>query len=165
MVKNGPINAGLKFLFNGKAKRMVLIIHQPLKDDQLFALQEKYVQLLTNESDRIGLEEGKFQIIVVPFSSHPITLNEARFVVTKLSKDGVKSAILLSKGFHTRRSSGVYSQEGARFGVRIIPYPYFNEYTNDNWWQHPEGVHDFFEQSIKLVYYFMRGYVSIKSLW
>ena len=165
IVKNGSISAGLGLLLNGKAQRMLVVIHQPLKGDQLFVLQEKHVQLLINESDRIGLEKGKLQIIVVPFNGHPVTLNEARFVVAKLSKDGVKSAILLSKGFHTRRSSGVYSQEGARFGVRIIPYPYFCEYKNDNWWQHPEGIHDFFEQSIKLAYYLMRGYVSIRYLY
>jgi hypothetical protein len=165
IVKNGAINAGFKLLSNGKAKCMVLIIHQPLKDDQLFALQEKYVQLLVHESDRIGLEGGKFQIIVVPFSNHPITLNEARLVMTKLSQDGIRSAILLSKGFHTRRSFGVYSQEGARVGLRIIPSPYFTEYKIDNWWQHAEGIHDLFEQYMKLTYYLMRGYVSIKYLY
>ena len=165
IVKNGAINAGLKLLFNGKAERMVLVIHQPLKDDQLFALQERYIQLLTNESDRIGLGKRKFQITVVPFAGHPTTLNEARFVLTKLTQDGIRSAILLSKGFHTRRSFGVYNQEGARVGVRIIPSPYFTEYKNDNWWKHPKGVHDFFEQTIKLAYYLLRGYLSIKSLW
>ena len=164
MVKNGAIDAGLKLLFNGKAERMVLVIHQPLKDDQLFALQERYMQLLTNESDRIGLGKGKFQITVVPFAGHPTTLNEARFVLTKLTQDGIRSAILLSKGFHTRRSFGVYNQEGARVGVRIIPSPYFIEYKNDNWWKHAKGVHDFFEQTIKLAYYLLRGYLSVKSL-
>jgi hypothetical protein len=163
-VRNGAINVGLKLLFDGKAERMVLVIHQPLKDDQLVALQEKYIRLLINESDRIGLGKGKFQITVVPFAGHPATLNEARFVLTKLTQDGIRSAILLSKGFHTRRSFGVYNQEGARVGVRIIPSPYFTEYKNDNWWKHLQGVRDFFEQTIKLAYYLLRGYVSIKSL-
>jgi hypothetical protein len=165
IVKNGAINAGWRLLFDGKAKRILVVVHQPLEDDQFLVLQQKDVQRLVNESNRIGLEKEKFQIIVAPFASHPSTLNEARFVLTKLTQDGVRSAILLSKGFHTRRSFGVYNQEGARVGVRIIPYPYFYEYENDNWWRHRKGVHDFLEQSIKLAYYLMRGYVSIKYLW
>ncbi len=163
-VNDDAIAAGLKFLFNGKAKRLVWILHQPLNDNQRMFLQEKYARLLIGKSDRIGLQ-GKFQMIVVPFSRHPITLNEARFVVTRLSQEGITSAILISKGFHTRRSYGVYSQQGARVGLRIIPSPYFYEYRNDNWWQCLDGIQDFFEQSIKLAYYLMRGYVSIKSLW
>ena len=165
IVKNGAINAALKLLLNGKAERVLVVIHQPLKGDQQFILQEKHVQLLINELDRIGLGKRKLQIIVVPFNGHPVTLNEARFVVTKLSQDGIRSAILLSKGFHTRRSLGVYSQEGARVGLRIIPSPYFTEYKDDNWWQHAEGLHDLCEQYIKLTYYFIRGYVSIKYLY
>lgn len=163
--KKGAINAGLRLLLNGKAKRLFVVIHQPVESLKLFVLEREYAQLLVNESDRIGLEKVRFQIVVVPSNGHPVTLNEARFVVTILSKDEIRSAILLSKGFHTRRSFGIYSQEGARVGLRVIPLPYFNKYKDDNWWQHAEGVHDLFEQYIKLFYYVIRGYVSIKYLY
>ncbi len=55
-VNNDAIAAGLKFLSGGKAKRLVLIIHQTLIDDQLTAPQEKYAQLLIDKSERIGLQ-------------------------------------------------------------------------------------------------------------
>jgi hypothetical protein len=165
ILKNGAINAGLRLLLNGKAKRLFVVIHQPPESLKVFVLEREYAQLLVNESDRIGLEKVRFQIVVVPSNGHPVTLNEARFVVTILSKDEIRSAILLSKGFHTRRNFGVYSQEGARVGLRIIPLPYFNKYKDDNWWQHAEGVHDLFEQYIKLFYYVIRGYISIRYLY
>ena len=165
VVKNGAVNQGIRFLSHRKAKRLVVVLHQYIKDDQPFALQDRYTQLVLSESERMGLETGKFQVLVAPIHGHPITLNEAKFVVERISREGVKSAILVSEGFHTRRSWGVYSQEGAHLGLRIVALPYFTEYRSDNWWQHVKGVHDFFEESIKLVYYILRGYVSIKYLY
>lgn len=165
VIKNGAIDAGVKLLSDGKANQMVVVILHPVsKEDQLFGLHGKYPQLLINGTEKMGMERGKFQVISVPMNSHPITLNEAKFVVRKICQREIKSAILLSEGFHTRRSLAVYSQEGARVGLHIIPYAHFSDYNNDNWWQHAKGVHDFFEEAFKLAYYVLRGYVSIKYL-
>jgi hypothetical protein len=165
VLRNRAVNMGFRFLSGEKAKRMlVVVLHEFSKEDRLFAIQGKYSEFLIDESEKMGMERGRFQVIMTPINGHPITLTEAQFVVAKLSRDGIKSAILLSEGFHTRRSFGVYNQEGARVGLRIIPFPYFNEYKDDDWWHHADGVHDFFQESVKLAYYLMRGYVSIKYL-
>ena len=165
VVKNVAVNAGMRLLSNGKAKHMlVVVLHKPSKENQLFAIQDKYTQLLIGEAEKMGMAGGKFQVIVTPINGHPITLTESRFVVAKLFQEGVKSAILLSEGFHTRRSFGVYSQEGARVGLRIIPSAYFSEYERDNWWQHGEGIYDFLQESMKLAYYVLCGYLSVKYL-
>jgi hypothetical protein len=70
--------------------------------------------------ERLGVKKEKVEVISAPIPGHPITLSEARYVVAKLAKDGVQSAILLSSGFHTRRSVGVYRQEGAKLRERIV---------------------------------------------
>jgi uncharacterized iron-regulated protein len=136
-----------------------------VKGDQVFALDGKYMQLLKDELECLGLEKEKVQFLSAPIDGHPITLQEARHVVARLSQDGVRSAVLLSGGFHTRRSFGVYNQEGIRAGIRIIPYSYFSKYESDFWWYDVEGIWDFVEESAKLAYYLLYGYVSIKSLW
>ena len=163
-VKVDAINAGIRLLADEKAKRMVVVLHQFVKRGQTVALQEEYGHLLMGESERFGIEKGRFQVILAPIDGHPITLKEAKFVVDKMSGEGIKSAILLSEGFHTRRSFGVYSQEGTRVSLRIIPSPYFSEYTRDDWWQHTEGVHDFVNELFKLAYYLFRGFISVESL-
>lgn len=166
VVKNDAINAGIRLLSDGKAKHMlVVVLHEMSKGDQLFAIQDRYAQFLISESEKMDMERGKFRVILTPIRGHPITLTEARFVVARLSQEGVKSAILLSEGFHTRRSFGVYSQEGARAGIRISPHPYFIDYGPDDWWTRPDGIHDFFDESLKLAYYLMCGYVSLKYLY
>jgi hypothetical protein len=117
VVKEGALNAGMRFLADGKAKSMVVVLHHPQKGKQGFALQEWYPQLVLKELEHLGLEKEKVQIISVPVDGHPITLAEARFVAERLFQQGVRRAILLSEGFHTRRSFAVYSQEGARVGL------------------------------------------------
>jgi hypothetical protein len=164
VVKKGALNAGMRLLADGKAKRMVVVLHRPSETNQVFALEDKYTQLLMNELELLGLEKERVQIISAPIDGHPVTLNEARFVVAKLSQNGTRSAILLSEGFHTRRSFAVYSQEGARVGLRVVPYSYFTEYESNSWWHEPQGVSEFVNESLKLAYYLVRGYVSIKSL-
>ena len=165
VVKNGALKAGMRLLSEGRAERMVVVLLQFSEEDQVFPPQEKYAQLVINELEHLGLKKEKVQIILVPIDGHPITLAEARFVVPKLSQNGVRSAILLSKGFHTRRSFGVYSKEGERVGLRVIPTPYFINYEPNAWWRDVQGVNDFVQESLKLAYYLLHGYVSIKYLW
>jgi hypothetical protein len=164
VVKKGALNAGMGLLAQGKVRRMVVVLHHPSRENQVFALEDRYTQLIMNELQNLGMEKERIQVISAPIDGHPITLTEARFVVVKLSQNGVQSAILLSKGFHTRRSFGVYNKEGSRVGLHISPCPYFIEYGSDLWWQKAEGINDFIQESLKLTYYLLHGYVSMKSL-
>ena len=165
VVKKGALNEGMRLLREKRAKNMVVVLHQLSEENQVFALEDKYAQLIINEMETMGLEKEKVKVISAPIDGHPITLAEARFVVAVLSNGGIRRAILLSEGFHTRRSCGVYNQEGARVGLRVLPYPYFVEYKSDSWWKEPQGVGDFVTESFKLAYYIINGYISINSLW
>ena len=119
---------------------------------------------MSEESGRLGLEREKLEIIPTPIDSHPITLKEAKFVLSRLSQEGVRIAILVSEGFHSRRSYGVYSQEGARVGIRISPHRYFIGYQINDWWERADGIHAFFDESAKLAYYLLGGHLSVKYL-
>jgi uncharacterized SAM-binding protein YcdF (DUF218 family) len=165
VVNKGALNAGMRLVYEGNAKTMVVVLHHPSKEKQVFALGDRYSRLIMNELQNLGMKKEKVQVISVPIDGHPITLAEARFVVAKLSQNGTRSAILLSEGFHTRRSFAVYSQEGTRVGLRIVPYSHFIEYDSNSWWHNVEGVSDFVTESFKLAYYLINGYVSIRSLW
>ena len=165
LIREDAVKIGLRLLSDGRANRMVVVLHQFSQEDQVFALEEKYTQLISNALEHYGVGEERGQVILAPIDGHPITLSEARFVVAKLSENKFRSAILLSKGFHTRRSFGVYKQEGNRVGLHVIPYSYFNEYETNSWWHDAQGISDFVEQSLKLAYYLLHGYVPIKTLW
>ncbi|MGC1404972.1 MAG: hypothetical protein WA974_18840, partial [Thermodesulfobacteriota bacterium] len=77
-----------------------------------------------------------------------------------LAKEGARSAVLVSEGFHTRRSWAVYRQEGEEFKISVKPHPCFINYKKENWWKQKEGIRDFVQESSKLVYYLVFGDAS-----
>jgi hypothetical protein len=165
IAKRPALKTGIALLSDGRAHRMVVVLHAPLREGEVFALPGVYPQFLIDELVRLGLKKEKVEIISAPIPGHPITLSEARFVVDRLSREGVRSAILVSEGFHTRRSFVLYQQEGEKLGLHIVPYSYFTEYKSDSWWRDIQGTSDFLGESLKLLYYLLRGYVSIGALW
>lgn len=156
--ETGAVAKGMDLLSSGKAARIIVVIHQVPEKKKAFAIHESYPDLIKKDLKRLGLGVEQFEVLVTPVH-HPITLTEARLVLQTLSKEGVRRGILLSNGFHTRRSSLVYRHVGIPLQIKIFPSPYFNEYELDHWWVHDLGIRDFISEFFKLVYYQIRGYI------
>jgi len=161
-IKNGVAKEGITLLRNSNNRCLVGVAHLHEKEGQLFAIQEEYPQLLRKKFKTLGLKEEQLKLLFVPINDHPITLTEARFVMARLAKEGIRSAVLVSEGFHTRRSWAVYRQEGERFNISVKPHPCFINYQEENWWRQKEGIRDFVQESSKLAYYLIFGYVSLR---
>jgi hypothetical protein len=164
LLRNGAVSAGRELLSERKASRLVVVLHQTSREERFFALPEAYPRLVKKELVRSGFKTGQVLIIVTPVV-HPITLIEAKVVLKELAGNKVRKAILVSEGFHTRRSLGVYRQEGEKLGMQIIAHPYYASYQKENWWQQTEGVRAFVTEYLKLGYYLLRGFISVKSLF
>ena len=152
---------GISLLSSKRANRLIIAYHNSEKE-QIFDRPINY-NLLIQKLEKLGLQKDQVQVIGVTIG-HPITLTEAQIVLSHLSKDGVKTAILLAEGFHTRRSYWTYKNVGLLVGIKIIPYPYFTTYENKNWWQEIRGVEAFVDELLKFLYYLLRGYIPVKSL-
>jgi uncharacterized SAM-binding protein YcdF (DUF218 family) len=159
-VNNGAVKEGLALIKNNDQGRLVIVLHLPGSPGQLFAIQEEYPLLLEKKLKNLGLKENQIKFFYVPINDHPITLTEARFVMAGLAKEGVHSAVLITDGFHTRRSVAVYQQEGEPFNIAVIPHPCFVNYNKEGWWKQKEGIREFVQESAKLIYYLIFGYVS-----
>jgi hypothetical protein len=162
--QDGMMAAALSLVREGRAGQLILILHHYPEKERLFAIQEHYPERLGEELERRGLGKTQYQVWLVPYNDHPITLQEAQTVVPLLARAGIRRAFLLCEGFHTRRSFLVYQNQGAPLGVRFIPYPYFPSYDQHSWWKHTEGIKEFVAQSLKLGYYWGKGYISFFSL-
>ena len=162
LIREKAVKIGIELLSSEKTKRMVIVLQQNSEDESVFALP-KYSLLLTDSLQKLGLKKDQFVIIGVP-TNHPITLTEARIVLADLSKRGVKSAILVAEGFHTRRSLWAYRQVALSLGIEIIPFPFFTKYRSENWWRSIGGARDFVSEFLKYIYYLIRGYIPLKSL-
>jgi len=156
------VEVALNLLSSGRADSLVLVNHK-IEGEEIFAVPD-YPLLVANRLETLGLEKKRFEVITVP-GKHPITLTEAEIVLSHIGRKGLRSAILVTEGFHTRRSYWAYRRTGSHVGVEIIPCPYFSRYPREMWWRQMEGVRGFFEESYKFIYYLLRGYLPLKSLF
>lgn len=155
------VMTGKNLLSSGKVKRLIVVLHSIAPSGRPFAFNEDYPGLVKKKMKDLGLKEKDFKIIVTHIHQ-PITLTEAKGVTEKISKENIKSAILLSSGFHTRRSYLVYQHVCNSFHIKIFPSACFNSYQLDHWWLQEGGFRDFALESMKLVYYLAGGYIPFK---
>jgi hypothetical protein len=160
-IDRGMVMSGMNLLSSGKVKRIIVVLHRIAPSRRPFAFNEDYPHLVKKEMEALGLKKKDFRIIVTHIH-HPITLTAARGALETISKEGVKSAILLSPGFHARRSYLIYQHLGTPFQIKIFPSACFNSYQLDHWWSQEGGLRDFGEELLKLAYYFAGGYIPFR---
>jgi hypothetical protein len=158
--ETGAVNLAINLISSKKASCMIIVLHRLSGNKRQFALNEDYPGLVKKKLIASGLTEKQFVVMVTPVE-HPITLTEAKIVLKALSKEGSRSAFLLSNAFHTRRSFLVYRHVGKPLAINIIPLAYFSDFQLDNWWRHEEGLREFMAEFFKLAYYQVRGYIPV----
>ena len=160
-IRTGVVTSGMDLLLSGKVKRLFIVLQDIAPVNRPYGINENYPDNVRQKLKNIGLKETEFKVIAVP-SQHPITLKEAEVVLGALSKENIKSAILLAPGFHTRRSYLAYQYVGIPLQIKIFPSACFSEYQLDNWWVQEFGVRDFTYELLKLVHYLVVGYIPFK---
>jgi len=82
------------------------------------------------------------------------TYQEARAVFDWARISGVKSLIIPTDIFASRRDRWIFGHELAPIGVRVMgQYIDPPEYSLEDWWRHESGVIEFQNEVIKFVYY------------
>ena len=160
-ISTGAITSGMNLLLSGKVKRIVIVLQNIAPTDRPYGINGNYPDIVKQKIKNFGLKETEFKVIVVHIE-HPVTLKEAEAVLEALSKENIKSAILLSQGFHTRRSYLAYQYIGMPLHIKIFPSASFTNYQLNNWWSQESGVRDFTAELLKLGYYLAGGYIPFK---
>ena len=160
-IRTGIITSGMDLLSSGKVKRLVIVLQNIAPAHRPYGINGNYPDIVLQKLKNLGLKETESKVIVVPIR-HPVTLKEAEVVLKDLSKENIKSAILLSPGFHTRRSYLAYQHVGIPLQIKIFPSACFTNYQLNNWWVQEPGVRDFTVELLKLGYYLAGGYIPFK---
>lgn len=91
---------------------------------------------------------------LVPFRElEPVTLNVAFQVRDALQDSSVRSVIVVTSGFRSRRSSLVYARVFGEAGIVTYCVPVFGTQTVDRWPATWHGIQHVVEQHLKLLYY------------
>ncbi len=160
-ISTGVMTSGMDLLSSGKVKCIVIVLQNIAPAHRPYGVNGNYPDIVKQKLKKIGLKETEFKFIVIS-KRHPLTLKEAEVVLEALSKENIKSAILLSSGFHTRRSYLAYQYVGIPLQIKIFPSACFTNYQLNNWWVQEPGVRDFTAESFKLCYYLAGGYIPFK---
>jgi hypothetical protein len=86
-------------------------------------------------------------------SVEPISLNLARGTAQELKARGVRSVLLVTDGFRSRRAFDVYAAVLGPLGITVHCQPVFGSHTPLNWSESTHGVEEVGLQFIKLWYY------------
>jgi hypothetical protein len=160
-IDRGLVKSGMNLLSSGKVKRLIVVLFRIAPLHRPFALNDDYPSLVKKEMEALGLKERDFSIVVTHIHN-PQTLIAANGAMEAISKENVKSAILVSEGFHARRSYLVYQHVSVPYKITIYPSASFNSYQLDHWWSQDVGLREFAVESLKLAYYLVRGYIPLK---
>ncbi len=83
----------------------------------------------------------------------PVSLNAAYQVRDFLTKEHLRSVIVVTDGFRSQRSSLVYHAVLDPAGIKVGCVPVFGQKTTKNWTKTWHGIQDVTEQFFKLQYY------------
>ena len=73
--------------------------------------------------------------------------------------------MLVTEGFHTRRSYWSYRIAAEAFRISVIPQPLFTKYEKETWWAENDAWRDYISEFAKFIYYVAKGYIPLKSLY
>jgi uncharacterized SAM-binding protein YcdF (DUF218 family) len=143
-----PIRASELFL-RGFAPT-ILIVDFP--DDMVFGnLESQLAQVIMLKSgipaDRLVRLRGRVTS----------TAEEARFYRDYAEKNGLKSLVVVTSSFHTRRSQWIFERVFAGSGIKLsyaaARQPHIDE---TNWYKTDEGLVTYFSETLKTIYYYLR---------
>jgi hypothetical protein len=111
-----------------------------------------------------GIEEGTANLMaraahlptmeVIPvIEEEPITLNAAYQLRDFLAREKIRSIVVLTSGFRSRRSLLVYETVFGPAGISVRCVPVFGLKTPGNWTETWHGIQEVSEQFLKLQYY------------
>jgi hypothetical protein len=156
LIQDQLINAGAAFVLKKSGRIMIGVLHSG--GNCLGRASE-----INEKLRKSGLERLQYELICTP-DKHPITMREAKIVIDNMARKGIKSAFLATDGFHEARSYLVYQQYAEAAGIKIIPKTIFVNYSPDKWWVSKKGVHELFDEIIKINYYLVKRYIPFSSL-
>ena len=104
---------------------------------------------------------GVRNLEIVPIKEiEPYSLNAARQIRDFLAREQVRSVLVVSPAFRSRRSSLVYRAVLRPAGIQVYCLAVFGQHTPENWPTSWHGIQAVTEQFIKLQFY--RFYVVVR---
>ncbi|MBI1325403.1 hypothetical protein GC170_19740 [bacterium] len=128
----------------------ILIVDYP--DDIFYGSMESQLALIV--ARRCGVPDRDLVRVTSPVTS---TAEEARLYREYAEKNGLKSLLIVTTAFHTRRARWIFDRVFAGSGIRLSYAAAFDPHVNErNWYTSDEGLVTYFSETVKTLYYYLR---------
>ena len=142
-------------LYRETGAKEVWIVRLP---DSTSFITEK--QLEKSFRENLDTLSYKFKFNFFSYSTeHPYTYNKSMAVLDSIKKNGYRKVILLTEGFHSKRSYKVYKKIFAPEGIDLYCETYFTIVNPTNWWQDSNGFRRVTSEYLKYIYYVVKRYI------
>lgn len=103
-----------------------------------------------------GVPEGRILLIETSTSTRDDALLSKELCVRR----GIRSLIIVSEPYHTRRAWWTFKKAYRGTDIRLMVYPVQQSwYTRSGWWHSEEGFLSTVNEYVKIVYYLFKGYL------
>jgi uncharacterized SAM-binding protein YcdF (DUF218 family) len=86
------------------------------------------------------------------------TVDEAQRAAQVLRERGLRSALLVTDAFHSRRAGLLFAAEFRRYGLTVLSAPTLAELDDlEHWWQRPRMARHVLSEYVKLGSYLLQG--------
>lgn len=128
----------------------ILIVDFP--DEIFYGSMESQLALII--ARRAGVPDEALVRLPAPVTS---TAEEARVYREYAEKNGLKSLVVVTTAFHTRRARWIFEKTFAGSGIRLSYAAAYDGHVNErNWYTLDEGMVVYFSETIKTLYYYLR---------
>ena len=107
------------------------------------------------ELERLGVPRSKIKVIELPVNS---TQEEALVVRKEVETKGIRSILLVTSAYHSRRALGIFKSAlaGRALVGLVSPAPGWQTPGPASWWLSPAGWRTVPNEYLKMVYYWLR---------
>jgi uncharacterized SAM-binding protein YcdF (DUF218 family) len=103
-------------------------------------------------AEQKGLPATLFREVHLPATAAESTRTEARYLGKYLRDQGVKSVLLVTSNYHTKRAVKLWRQENPNLQVAVVPsVDPGNYFTADGWWKTRPGQKMFLLEWMKTI--------------
>ena len=103
----------------------------------------------------LGIPDSVIQVVNFP-QNVSSTLDETKTLNEYLNQYSMKSVIIVTDAFHTRRARYIFQKELQTESIKIMMSPASHwKFDETNWWKYEEGFVSFINEYIKLLHYLL----------
>ena len=146
-------NEGAKLFREGWVEKIVCTGELIPHDFQALGLEFRESQLIEFRLHSLGIADSVVDIVPIGTS----TIEESQVIMSYCIENNVRSAIVLSSKFHTRRIKKVFRKEFRKAGIELcIRGAPSSQYEEGIWWKSEYGLLAVNNEYVKMLWYLFK---------